>query len=107
MSARAICGRWVVRGRATVVVCALMTIGGADLLASSASAQDTGALPLPSELDLGKLPSVPGLSEALPNLGGLWTFNLIDHPGSWFDTGINVIGTKSLGVTTAPLANVS
>jgi DNA-binding beta-propeller fold protein YncE/plastocyanin len=107
MSARIFCGRLVARGKATVAICAVMTIGDAGLLASTSSAQDTGALPLPSELDLGRLPSLPGLSEAIPNLGGLWTFNLTDHPGSWFDSGINVFGTKSLGVTAAPLANVS
>ena len=60
-----------------------------------------GRAAAPSEIELGNLPSLPGLTEAIPNLGGIWTFNLTDQPGSWFDSGIDVLGTKSLGVTVA------
>jgi len=102
----AVRGRSGVRKKLIAVMCAAITIGGAGWV-SSAAAQDTGGLPLPTEVDLGELPSVPELSEAVPNLGGLWTFNLTDQPGHWFDSGIDVLGTRSLGVTAAPLANVT
>ncbi len=106
MSANAVRGRIGVRGMAIAGTCAAMIVGGMAWQATSSPAQDTGGLPLPSEIELGSLPSLPGLTEAIPNLGGIWTFNLTDQPGSWFDSGIDVLGTRSLGVTVAALGKV-
>ena len=106
MSAKALRGRSGVRGMLIAASCAALMVGGMAWRATSSPAQDTGGLPLPSEIELGSLPSLPGLTEAIPNLGGIWTFNLTDHPGSWFDSGIDVLGTKSLGVTVAAVGKV-
>ena len=107
MSAKALRGRLGVRGVVIAGICTAMSIGGMAWLAAASPAQDTGTLPLPTEIELGSLPSLPGLTEAIPNLGGIWRFNLTDHPGSWFDSGVDVLGTKSLGVTTAGVGKVS
>ena len=106
MSAKSVCGRLGARGMAIIGSCVAIAIGGMAWLATSSPAQDTGGLPLPTEIELGGLPSLPGLTEGIPNLEGIWTFNLTDHPGSWFDSGIDVLGTKSLGVTVAGLGKV-
>ena len=97
-------GRLGARGRAIAVLITAVTTAW---LPAAAWAQDTGGLPLPSEVELGDVPSAPELSEGIPNAGGLWTFNLTDQPGHWFDSGVDVFGTKSLGVTAAPVANVT
>jgi len=95
-----------VRSKLAAAILAAMAIGAAGL-EPAATAQDTGAAPLPSEIDLGDMASLPGLSESIPNLSGIWTFNLTDQPGHWFDSGVDIFGTKSLGVTAAPVANVT
>jgi DNA-binding beta-propeller fold protein YncE len=99
-------GRVGVRGMVIAGGCAAVMIAGMAWSASSSPAQDTQGLPLPSEIELGGLPSLPGLTEGIPNLGGIWRFHLTDHPGSWFDSGLDVLGTKSLGVTTAGVGKV-
>jgi DNA-binding beta-propeller fold protein YncE len=106
MTFDALRGRCRVRSRLTAAILAAAAIGGAGWLATASTAQDTGVLPLPGEIDLGSIPSLPGLTESIPNPGGVWTFDLTDEPGSWFDSGIDVFGTRSLGVTTAALGKV-
>jgi DNA-binding beta-propeller fold protein YncE len=99
-------GRMGVRTRLIAVVLTAAALAGGGLLANASTAQDTGSLPLPTDIDLGGLPSFPGLTEGVPNITNLWTFHLTDQPGSWFDSGLNLFGTKSLGVATAGTAKV-
>ena len=60
MSAKAVRGRIGVRGMAILGTCGAMIIGGMAWKATSSPAQDTGGLPLPSEIELGTLPAFRG-----------------------------------------------
>src|SRR5262249_27250004 len=78
------------------------------------------ALLLPATLVLVGLQALAGLAQVGPvpvsvdpqkllqkatDPNGLFSFKLSDEPGSWFDTGIDVLGTRSLGVGVASTVN--
>jgi DNA-binding beta-propeller fold protein YncE len=77
-------------------------------IATATADPDTGTLPIPDEIGLPAVPGLPQIpgTDNIPDLPGVWTFKLTDEPGSWFDTGIDLFGTKSLGVTTVGAGKV-
>lgn len=96
------------RRRMIAAACACTAmLAGVVWIGTASAGPDTGALPLPGKIDLGPVPELPSVAEDLPQVAGAWEFDLTDEPGSWFDSGVDVFGTKSLGVTTAPLGKVT